>query len=86
MLGIALLHEVERYLINPVERSIFVDINSFDEDIDRLLIEAGETALANITMLAHPRIRTYAMYKKDWTRINDQLVEVPSYAENSICI
>lgn len=86
MLGKALLNEVERYLINPVERKVFVDINSFDGNIKELLVEAGETALANITMLAHPRTDVYAMYKKDWIRIKDQLEEVPSDAENRICI
>lgn len=86
MLGKSLFNNIERYLINPVERSIYVEINSFDENIEGLLVEAGETALANVTMLAHPRTRIYAIYKKDWTQVKGQLEEVPSDAENKICI
>ena len=51
----------KRYLINPVQKTLYVAESKYTKD----LIHAGETALSNYSMLAEPRVRCLAVYKND---------------------
>lgn len=51
----------KEYLINPIQKEIFIDCSLVNKDF----IDAGETALANVSMLSYPNIREMAVYKAD---------------------
>lgn len=56
------LYEMSRpYLINPVQRELYI----LRDQIPDPCIDAGETALANVSLLKAPDIREVAVYKAD---------------------
>lgn len=57
----SLLKKAKAYFINPVQTIIYVDKRT----IDKLLLEAGETALSKMTMINSPQMKEYAIYKND---------------------
>ena len=57
--GIGCYKKAKDYFISPVQKEIFVNI----EDLPENILKAGETALAEKTMLSEPVIPEYAVYK-----------------------
>lgn len=75
---------VEQYLFNPVVSKVYVRYLYSPINID--LVEAGETALAQITMLGFPRTKTFAIAKQDWQEINHNFIIVSEEYDDSYCI
>lgn len=59
------------YLKNPVSRTVFVRAT----DVPKELPLAGESALAEYSMLNPPRVNCYAMWKKEFNKSNLDTVD-----------
>jgi DNA-binding MarR family transcriptional regulator len=75
---------IEHYLFNPVISKVYVSYPGHYMDLE--LIEAGETALAESTMLGFPMTKTYAISKKDWQKTKNKFHIVSSEDDNACCI
>lgn len=59
------------YLKNPVSRTVFVR----EADVPKELPLAGESALAEYSMLNPPRVNCYAMWKKEFNKSKPETVD-----------
>ena len=75
---------VEMYLFNPVASRVY--ISRINSSVSSKLIQAGETALAESTMLGFPKQDTYAISKSDWHEIKDTLITVSHEDVNAYCV
>lgn len=74
--GKTLYEKALPYLVNPIQKKVYV--RQYNSDLCFL---SGESALAQKTMLNHPKIQEYAIDKK---KINqDELIEIDVQWENS---
>lgn len=84
--GRQLWNRIEDYLIDPVERSVFIGKESFKKLKHVELVISGESALEKISMLASPKIESYALYKKDWIKIDIEDECLPAIADDIVRI
>jgi len=75
---------VELYLFNPIVSRVYVSKTS--PSVRFKLIQAGETALAENTMLGFPKLDTYAISKSDWHKIKEDFITVSHEDINAYCI
>ncbi|MEE8058553.1 MAG: hypothetical protein V3T17_12060 [Pseudomonadales bacterium] len=54
------------YLRNPIKKQLWIDRQDYEENLYRLSIEAGETALSALGMMMTPKHRAIAVNAKDW--------------------
>lgn len=76
--------DAEPYLFNPICSKVYVRHPSPSKNIE--LVEAGETALAQSTMLGYPMIQTFAVSKQYWQEIKNNFNMVPKDYDFSYCI
>jgi DNA-binding MarR family transcriptional regulator len=74
----------EQYLFNPVVSKVYVRYLYSPINID--FVEAGETALAQSTMIGFPRTKTFAIAKQDWQEINHNFIIASEEYDDSYCI
>lgn len=68
-----LFERIQRYLLTPVRQVGYMDQSLVTDH----MILAGESALSEISMLNSSRIKTYAVYEKDFdkTQLIDELID-----------
>lgn len=79
--GSALFERARPFLINPVQKSLFVKY----DDALRQCLPAGESALSACTMLSPPKIPTYAVLKGCDTVTQFRQVEPRWESEEPVC-
>ncbi len=79
-----LWNTAEMYLFNPVASRVYV--SKTHPPVSFKLIQAGETALAESTILGFPKQDTYAVSKSDWHEIKDTLITVSHEDVNAYCV
>ncbi len=65
------------YLIDPVLKKVYIQSNSLGNEIKEKMIIAGESALAEYTMLSSPKQDEYGITSRQYARISNRLEEVP---------
>lgn len=76
----AFYKKAKKYFISPIVKKVYI---AKEELTDKMLI-AGETALAEISMLDAPVLKNYAIFKDEWDKklLNTELID----PEKQICL
>lgn len=76
------------YLRSPVKKLLWVNRQDYEENLYRLGIEAGETALSALGMMMTPKHKTTAVNAKDWPSLKKlmYLKEQPHDFAESVAI
>jgi len=78
--------DAKEYLFNPVQSTVYVKKNEIDNLRNYTFIGAGESALAGMTMLMHPRIDTLAISSREWKKIKEGLIILPYEEVDTYCV
>lgn len=65
------------YMKNPVMKKLYALIDEVELSNKQVFMSAGESALAECTLLAEPKTPVYAVRGTDWTKRPEKDVEVP---------
>ncbi len=76
-----LWEDVLPYLYNPVMRTVFIQIDPDQARQTDGLVPAGESALADQSMLAAPDTPVYAMSRSDW-KIKQEETQTSPYSDS----
>ena len=77
--------KVKKHFSDPKQKVIYIKCNSMKNNLKKQLIQSGESALSEYTMLAAPKYETYCITKKEWDLIKEKPEIIPS-KDNGICI
>lgn len=81
--GVPLWEQVQPYMRNPVRETVRIEEKKLPLDIR---ITAGETALAQQSMLAPPREQIYAMGRENWKNIATDVEAIPVEDEGTCLV
>lgn len=71
------------YLINPILKKVYIQSNSLGKEIKEKMIIAGESALAEYTMLSAPKQDEFGVTSRQYALISNRLEEVPMKESDS---
>lgn len=74
------------YLVDPIMRTIYVDRNGLSKPVSNEFVISGESALAELSNLSHPKHRVYGLTNKEYKSISHDFVERPSRSSETMTL
>lgn len=78
--------KAQSFLINPLLRKVYVSSDILENATIEKFLVAGESALAQYSMLAHPENVEYGITSKQYKLISNKIEEIPIKDSNSSTI
>lgn len=75
--------KAQSYLINPLLRKVYLKSDILEDSVIEKLLVAGESALAQYSMLAPPQNVEYGITSKQYKLISNEFEEIPIKDSNS---
>lgn len=65
------------FMSNPVRKTIYVNESSLPEQIRKLLVLSGESALSEYSMLSKPKHKVVGLYNKNYAKLFKDIIIIP---------